>query len=70
MAVARLEGAPEVTAWLPEGHPYAEAFDLFGLRHEAGSGRFIFTTGPQALVETGLLTAGNWHLTQGDSDVY
>lgn len=70
VAVARAEGASEVTAWLPEGHPYAEAFDLLGLRHEAGGGRFIFTTGPQALVETGLLTAGNWHLTQGDSDVY
>lgn len=68
--VARSEGACEVTAWLPEGHPYAEAFDHHGLRREVGRGRFIFATGPQAFVEAGLLTAGNWHLMQGDSDVY
>jgi hypothetical protein len=65
LALASVRGARRVTAWLPDGHPYAAAFDEAGLRLDADSDRYVFLTGP-----TGVDAGAPWHLTQGDSDVY
>ncbi|HEU4628917.1 MAG TPA: GNAT family N-acetyltransferase [Gemmatimonadaceae bacterium] len=65
LAFAGVRGARRVTAWLPAGHPYADAFDDAGLRLDADVDRHVFLTGP-----TGVAPGAPWHLTQGDSDVY
>jgi hypothetical protein len=62
-------GAGLLTAWLPAGHPYRSQFEAAGLLPDPSNDRFAFTTGPEHAL--GLLaTSSNWHITQGDSDVY
>jgi len=63
---AMKQGAFRMTGWLPEGHPYAEAFDRFGLLLKTRPERFFYVHVPAAEAELGR----NWHLTQADSDVY
>ena len=65
---ARMNGAVRITAWLPDGHPYADDFDTLGLQRDRTCDRFAFAIPPQDAA--GFLTASDWHLTQGDSDVY
>ena len=65
---ARANGARRITAWLPDGHPYADDFDAFGLKRDRRYDRFAFAIPLRDAA--GLLTASDWHLTQGDSDVY
>jgi GNAT superfamily N-acetyltransferase len=65
---ARREGADRLTAWLPEGHPYAGTFDAFGLVREHSSDRYAFVW-PRG-EDDPVRDPSNWHLTQGDSDVY
>jgi GNAT superfamily N-acetyltransferase len=61
-------GASMLTAWLPEGHPYSEAFSHFGLGIRE-SDRYVFAhPGRNQLDE--FTKARFWHLTQGDSDIY
>lgn len=68
-SIAINAGAGLLTAWLPVGHPYRADFEAVGLSPDTSNDRFSFTTGPQ--VALGLLAQhSNWHLTQGDSDVY
>jgi hypothetical protein len=62
-------GAVLITAWLPNEHPYSEAYNSFGLNIDPSMDRMIFTTGPQGILPV-LANAANWHISQGDSDVY
>ena len=55
-------GGVRLTAWLPADHPYAPAFERAGFHLDADRDRYMFVTGSSS--------AGAWHLTQGDSDVY
>ncbi|MBT6119472.1 MAG: GNAT family N-acetyltransferase [Rhodospirillaceae bacterium] len=68
-AVAARDGAAALTAWLPPGHPYAEAFDSYGLRIDPTHDRVMFVTG-RAPMQPLLADPAAWHLSQGDSDVY
>lgn len=61
--------AGRVTAWLFEGHPYAEGFDAGGLRLDPDHDRFVLVRPPGEDFSE-ILQTGAWHLTQGDSDVY
>jgi hypothetical protein len=54
---------------MPIGHPYRQTFEEFGFTREVNNDRFIFSTGPAPLLPT-LTQQSNWHLSQGDSDVY
>jgi GNAT superfamily N-acetyltransferase len=62
-------GATLVTAWLPAGHPYRPQFEAAGFAPDPTNDRFAFTTGPDATLGV-LAPPSNWHLSQGDSDVY
>ena len=68
-SIAKSENCQLLTAWLAEGHPYASAFDSAGLKLGEELPVSIYVTGPESASET-LREAGNWHITQGDSDVY
>lgn len=69
LEIARREGAEEITAWLPRGHPYASFFDDQGVVLERAQRRFVFVVAPRELGRT-IFDPSAWHLTQGDSDVY
>jgi hypothetical protein len=66
---SRQHGCQMLTAWLPEGHPYAWAYNKLGLRIDQRANRFVFVH-PGRVGLAGISEAGNWQLTQGDSDVY
>ncbi len=66
---ARHQGADSITGWLPREHPYSSAFDEFGLLLDPDSDRFCFVMAPERDAEV-FSSADNWHLTQGDSDIY
>lgn len=68
-ALASGAGATLLTAWLPQGHPYRQAFESAGLAPDRSNDRFAFITGPQDILPQ-LAAASSWHLSQGDSDVY
>ncbi len=55
-----------ITCWLSKNHPYAFAFDDFGLLLNSDTERFAFVTGP----EKEFSDINRWHLTQGDNDAY
>jgi GNAT superfamily N-acetyltransferase len=67
--IAALDGVTSLTAWLPQGHPYAEAYDAFGLGMDPTHDRVMFVTA-QAPLPPLLTDPAAWHLSQGDSDVY
>jgi hypothetical protein len=68
-AMAATVGASLLTAWLPSDHPYRPQLEAAGLMPDPTNDRFAFTTGPDAALEV-LTQPANWHLSQGDSDVY
>jgi hypothetical protein len=68
-AFAATNGAARLTSWLPQGHPYDEAFSAAGFHRDEDSDRFVFIDGPPDLLPA-LTRPASWHLTQGDSDVY
>lgn len=68
-AVAAREGAADLTAWLPQGHPYAKVYDAFGLGVDPGHDRVMFVTARTPIPPL-LTDPSAWHLSQGDSDVY
>jgi len=61
--------AVTITCWMPENHPYARSLDAFGLGFVPDHDRFGFVLPPDSLAST-VCDPANWHLTQGDSDVY
>ncbi len=68
-AVAARDKAAALTAWLPQGHPYAAAYNAFGLGMDPDHDRVMFVTA-RAPMPALLTTPSAWHLSQGDSDVY
>ena len=68
-AIAARDGATALTAWLPACHPYAPAFDAFGLGIDPSHDRAMFVTARPPLPPR-LADPAAWHLSQGDSDVY
>ncbi|MDA8562819.1 GNAT family N-acetyltransferase [Mariniblastus sp.] len=68
-SVAKQSGAKVVTAWLTDGHPYAESFNASGLSLADELPVSVYVTGPQKADPT-LAQAARWHITHGDSDVY
>ncbi|OFZ80476.1 MAG: hypothetical protein A2583_14340 [Bdellovibrionales bacterium RIFOXYD1_FULL_53_11] len=62
-------GATELTAWLPEAHPYSPDLNKAGLPVSGNHKRFVFVL-PGTEQAKNLANSGLWHLTQGDSDVY
>ena len=68
-AIAARDGATALTAWLPACHPYAPAFDAFGLGIDPSHDRAMFVTARPPLPPL-LADPAAWHLSQGDSDVY
>jgi hypothetical protein len=68
-SLAAQSGASLLTGWVPLGHPYRRVFEDVGFTPDTRNDRFIFSTGPAKLLPT-LTKASNWHLSQGDSDVY
>lgn len=61
-------GADVLTAWLPEGHPYAAAFDTTGLNLSPDSSRYVFAHSGGSGMD--ISDYSLWHITQGDSDIY
>jgi len=68
-AFAASHGAGQITCWLPEGHPYGEAFAAAGFARDASNDRVAFTHGAPALLPT-LSQAAAWHFSQADNDIY
>lgn len=68
-SLAAQSGASLLTCWVPLGHPYRHVFEDVGFTRDIENDRFIFSTGPAKLLPI-LTNASNWHLSQGDSDVY
>lgn len=66
----RTHAAESLTAWLPDGHPYASGFDEAGLTIDSSRVRFVFVRPAPGVAADRLTNAAAWHLTQGDSDVY
>jgi hypothetical protein len=66
---ATLNGAELVTCWLPDGHPDLPQYERAGFARDLANDRFVFTHGPRDVADV-MGRADNWHLTQGDSDVY
>jgi hypothetical protein len=62
-------GAPSVTCWLPEGHRYESSFVKFGFSSIKTQNRSVFLRNNS---EQGISLSkdGQWHFSQGDSDVF
>lgn len=69
LRASQREGAQTATAWLPQGHPYEQALAAEGFEWAPRDSRFVFVTAPPELLPA-VGDPRNWHLTQGDSDVY
>lgn len=66
---AHQNNADLMTAWLHAAHPYADVFNEKGLLLESASNRYVFVLPNENLCgEFG--EPEEWHLSQGDSDVY
>jgi hypothetical protein len=58
-------GASKMTCWLPSGHPYLQSFSEFGFMLKERPERFIYVfTGNMKI------NIDDWHMSQGDSDVF
>ena len=69
-AMARAAGSDTLTAWLTDGHPHAGFYEAVGLTFsEPARDVHVFYVAPLEL-EAEMQSASEWHLTQGDSDVY
>ena len=68
-SLAAQSGGSLLTCWVPHRHPYRQAFEDAGFVRDIRNDRFVFTTGPIALLPI-LTNAAHWHFSQGDSDVY
>jgi hypothetical protein len=68
-SLAAQSGASLLTCWVPPNHPYRQTFEDVGFVRDTKNDRFVFTTGPVALLPT-LTNVSHWHFSQGDSDVY
>ena len=62
-------GANSVTCWLPTGHKYESYFSKFGFTKISSHNRSIFVRSES---DQGVLLSkdGQWHFSQGDSDVF
>jgi hypothetical protein len=62
-------GARSVTCWLPEGHMYESSFVKLGFSNIKSQNRSIFlrNNSKQGAL---LSNEGQWHFSQGDSDVF
>ena len=62
-------GATSVTCWLPAEHMYESYFLKFGFTKISSHNRSIFA---RSKSDQGVLLAkvGQWHFSQGDSDVF
>ena len=62
-------GASSVTCWLPEGHMYERSFLKLGFSNIKSQNRSIFLRSDSK--QDALLSKdGQWHFSQGDSDVF
>lgn len=68
-AFARLNGAELITCWLPDGHSDLIQYERAGFMRDLANNRFIFVHGAKDVADK-FVRGENWHLTQGDSDVY
>ena len=62
-------GASSVTCWLPEGHLYERSFLKLGFSNIKSQNRSIFLRG-DSKQDASLSKDGQWHFSQGDSDVF
>ena len=62
-------GAQTITAWLDREHFYSSYFDRAGLVMAERPTRWV-NGNFEAFADQGAMDHANWHITQGDSDVY
>jgi len=62
------ENCAKITAWFDEKHPYSQNLNNIGLKMISTHDRFIFIM--NGLNSADLLSSSQWHISQGDSDVY
>lgn len=65
---AVLHGATTMTAYLSAQHPYSSAYDAQGLEIDRNITRSFVAKSPEKW--RNLLSAGVWHSSQGDNDVF
>jgi hypothetical protein len=61
--------ASSVTCWLPEGHMYERSFVKFGFSNREPQNRSIFLRS-ESKIGAVMPKDGQWHFSQGDSDVF
>lgn len=66
---ATKHGAALVTCWLPSGHLDLAHYANSGFVRDMKNDRFVFAHGPSDVASL-IRRSENWHITQGNSDVY
>jgi hypothetical protein len=66
---ATIASAEIITCWLPNSHPDLNHYERAGFVRDSTNNRFVFARGPRDVIGA-IGRADNWHITQGDSDVY